>query len=424
MASALFRNRAFVAASRFVLLALAAPAVCPRAALAESPNLAVTDVRFWSLGDVTRVAIETTGEFSYKYDRLPDPPRIYLDVLGARQRVSSDELIHVIPVGDGLIKQIRVAQTAPSVTRVVLDLAGDVDFAVSQLLNPDRLMVEVRAKSATTATTEPSSAAPPKPEPPAEVTVAKPAQRNRDGSRSLTRVLGLKLGRVVLDPGHGGHDTGTIGPSGLMEKDLVLDIAKRLGILIEERMGSEVIYTRTDDVSVPLEARTELANQKKADLFLSIHANSSRLRRISGAETFYLNFTTSRADLEVAARENASSQRSIHELSELVQKIALKDKLEESRDFASSIQTSLYELYRRSNSKARDRGVKKAPFVVLIGAAMPSVLAEVGFISNPVEERLMKISERRQKLAEALYQGLSKYASTLSNFQVAKATGR
>jgi len=206
---------------------------------------------------------------------------------------------------------------------------------------------------------------------------------------------------VVIDPGHGGKDTGTIGPTGLREKDVTLDVAKRLGKLIEERLGSEVVYTRTKDVSVPLEERTRLANEVGADLFLSIHVNSSRYRSVSGVETFYLNLTRSRADLEVAARENAGSNKSIHELSDLVRKIALDDKVQESRDFAAS--------------------VKKAPFVVLIGAKMPSVLVELGFISNPTEERLMKDPRRRQEIAEALYEGLAAYASTLSHFQVARA---
>ena len=150
----------------------------------------------------------------------------------------------------------------------------------------------------------------------------------------MIRVLGLKVGRIVLDPGHGGHDTGTVGPEGLREKDLVLDVAKRLGALIEERMGSEVIYTRSDDTFIPLERRTEIANEAKADLFLSIHANSSPLRTAAGVETYYLNFTTSKAALDLAARENAGSQKSVYELQDLLEKIALKDKVEESREFA------------------------------------------------------------------------------------------
>jgi N-acetylmuramoyl-L-alanine amidase len=225
---------------------------------------------------------------------------------------------------------------------------------------------------------------------------------------------------VVIDPGHGGHDHGSTGPTGLTEKELVLDLAKRLGALIEERLASEVVYTRTDDIFVPLETRTEIANDAKADLFLSIHANSSPFKTVTGVETYYLNFTTSRADLEVAARENATSQKSIHELTELLQKIALKDKVEESREFASKVQSSLHSASLRQNSRSRNRGVKKAPFVVLIGAFMPSVLVEIGFVSNARDEALLKKSDHRQRVAEALYKGLSQYAGTLSHFQVAQ----
>lgn len=244
------------------------------------------------------------------------------------------------------------------------------------------------------------------------------AKRDSNGQQSLTRVLGLKLGKVVIDPGHGGHDAGTQGPTGLLEKDLVLDVAKRLGALIEERMGSEVVYTRHDDTFIPLEQRTQLANRHKADLFLSIHANSSPVKTASGVETYYLNFTTDKAALEVAARENASSERSIFDLGDLVRQIARKDKVDESREFASRIQSSLIAVPARGN-KARNRGVKKAPFVVLIGAAMPSVLAEIGFVSNPQDEALMKKPDHRQKIAEALFKGLSQYASTLSRFEMA-----
>jgi N-acetylmuramoyl-L-alanine amidase len=237
----------------------------------------------------------------------------------------------------------------------------------------------------------------------------------------MIRVLGLKVQRVVLDPGHGGHDTGTVGPEGLREKDLVLDVAQRLGRLIEQRMGSEVIYTRTDDTFIPLERRTQIANEAKADLFLSIHANSSPVRSAVGVETFYLNFTTSRTVLDLAARENAGSTMNIYELQDLLQKIVLKDKVEESREFATRVQSALYTLSARStDARSKDRGVKKAPFVVLIGASMPSILAEIGFISNAHDETIMRREEYRERTAEALYKGLASYAGSLSHFQVAQ----
>ena len=245
------------------------------------------------------------------------------------------------------------------------------------------------------------------------------AKRTSTGGNSLTRALGLKVGRIVIDAGHGGHDQGTEGPHGLVEKELVLDVAQRVGKLIEERLNAEVIYTRSDDTFIPLEGRTAIANQKKADLFLSIHANSSPFPRIAGMETFYLNFSDSKDALDVAARENASSQKSIFELQDIIQKITLHEKLDESREFASRIQGALFSFSSRNIPGQKNRGVKKAPFVVLIGANMPSVLAEIGFLSNPREESLLKKSDYRQKLAESLYRGVAKYAESLSHFQLA-----
>ena len=245
------------------------------------------------------------------------------------------------------------------------------------------------------------------------------AQPTAAGDRSLIRALGLKIGKIVIDAGHGGHDTGTIGPNGLREKDLVLDVSKRLGRLLESRLGAEVIYTRQDDTFIPLETRTAIANRERADLFISIHANSSRDEDARGVETYYLNFTSSPEALEVAARENAVSEKSIYELQDLVKKIALKEKIEESREFASDVQTSLYGGLSLASARVRNRGVKKAPFIVLIGANMPSILAEISFVSNPTDERRLETAEHRQRIAESLYRGVAKYANGLSGVKVA-----
>jgi N-acetylmuramoyl-L-alanine amidase len=455
----------------------------------------VKAVRFWSLGDVTRIAVETDGDFTLRSDRLENPVRFFYDLVGTRPKLGSKAMT-VIPVSDRLLRQIRVAETHQNVTRIVLDLEGAADATeatTSRLEDPNRLIIELRTRGAQVAATvaaepltptlaierrtftpppalpispepqqkgqQPISLDPPPtvasivvlpaaarylnpvspslsmrpPSPAASVKVsapplpsnihaetALPAKRNTSGDRSMIRVLGLKVGRIVIDPGHGGHDVGTTGPEGLREKDLVLDVAKRLGELIEARMGSEVIFTRSDDTFVPLGRRTAMANDAKADLFLSIHANSSPLRSIAGVETYYLNFTTSKTALEVAARENAGSESTIFDLQDLLEKIALKNKVEESREFASRIQSSLLNVSAKNEAHARDRGVKKAPFVVLIGASMPSVLAEIGFISNAHDEGTMRRPEYRQRLAEALYKGLASYASTLSHFQVAQ----
>lgn len=474
----------------------------------------VTAVRFWSLGNVTRIAIETDGNFQVRSDRLDNPDRLFFDLGGTRPALSHKSLT-VIPVSDQFVRQIRVAEPQPNTTRVVLDLAAPVDFTTSRLDSPSRLIIELRpaahapettkaplreplpaatetgpapaskpvehrqfvpppttptaappvqseqalldtppqlamrivapplssllAPNYKTAVAPPPASAPPllaKPAPspitvsvsnnpppiiaPPPVENALPAKRNASGDRSMIRVLGLKVGRIVLDPGHGGHDTGTVGPGGLREKHLVLDVAERLGRLIEERMGSEVIFTRSDDTFVPLERRTEIANEAKADLFLSIHANSSPYRSAAGVETYYLNFTTSKSALDLAARENSGSQMSVYDLQGLLEKIALKDKVEESREFAVRIQNALYNLSAKTDSRAKDRGVKKAPFVVLIGASMPSVLAEIGFVSNAHDESVMRREDYRERVAEALYKGIYSYANSLSHFQVAQ----
>ena len=405
----------------------------------------VTAVRHWSLSGITRVAIEVSGDFQFRTDRLHNPERVYFDILDARPRMSSHRF-YSEDLDDKLVKRIRAAETKPGITRVVLELNADVDATTSQLTNPSRLIIEVRGAAPGAATPPEITSAlpalvkpsPPKIEPPAPVAalpaptavlpdppvgpveIPKAAKHTSTGKNSLTRALGLKVGRIVIDAGHGGHDQGTEGPKGLLEKDLVLDVAMRLGQLVEDRMGAEVIYTRTNDTFVPLEQRTALANEKKADLFLSIHANSSPYPRIAGVETFYLNFSDSKEALDVAARENASSQKSIFELQDIIQKITLHDKAEESKELAGRLQTALYAFSGRNVPGEKNRGVKRAPFVVLIGASMPSVLAEIGFLSNPREEANLKKPDYRQKLADALYRGVTRYAEGLSHFQMAQ----
>jgi N-acetylmuramoyl-L-alanine amidase len=260
-----------------------------------------------------------------------------------------------------------------------------------------------------------------KPEAAPNLTVRE-ARPTSTGDRSLIRALGLKIGKIVIDPGHGGHDTGTIGPNGLEEKDLVLEVSRRLGKLLETRLGAEVVYTRNDDTFIPLETRTAIANQARADLFVSIHANSSHDPDARGVETYYLNFTSSPQALEVAARENAVSEKSIFELQDLVKKIALKEKIEESREFAGDVQQSLHSGLASKSPAIRDRGVKKAPFIVLIGANMPSILAEISFVSNPADEHRLATSEYRERIAESLYRGIAKYVNGLSGVKIASKT--
>jgi N-acetylmuramoyl-L-alanine amidase len=247
---------------------------------------------------------------------------------------------------------------------------------------------------------------------------------SENGTRSLTRALGLKVNRIVIDAGHGGHDDGTIGPNGVLEKDVVLDVALRLAKLVQSRMGAEVVLTRSDDTFIPLHERTALANERKADLFLSIHANSSPAPSVAGTETFFLNFTNSPAALDVASRENAGADKSVGELMNLIQTITLNDKITESETFAQTVQTSLFSQAAKSNATARNRGVKRAPFVVLIGASMPSILAEIGFLSNAKDEANLNKPEYRQKVAEAIFKGLSQYSQSLSHFELARDSSK
>jgi N-acetylmuramoyl-L-alanine amidase len=244
---------------------------------------------------------------------------------------------------------------------------------------------------------------------------SRPAAPTSLGDRTLTRMLGLKIGRIVIDPGHGGHDLGTAGPGGLLEKDLVLAIALDLKDLLEQKLGAQVVLTRSDDTFISLEERSALANRFRADLFLSIHANSSRNRSTSGVETYYLNFARTNAEREIASRENATSASNISELEDLIKKIALADKSTESKELASIIQKRLYSGVRKMIPSAQDRGVRTAPFIVLIGAAMPSVLTEVSFISNPRDERLLKKSTNQERLVKALFSGIESYMKTLGS---------
>ena len=286
-------------------------------------------------------------------------------------------------------------------------------------LDPPEIKPQTRAATTLTRPTAAKGSSRNKRKPPVIFPDAREASPTANGDRSLIRALGLKIGKIVIDPGHGGHDTGTIGPNGLEEKDLVLDVGRRLGKLLQARLGADVVYTRKDDTFIPLETRTSIANQEQADLFVSIHANSSRDPDARGVETYYLNFTSSAEALDVAARENAASDKSIHELQDLVKKIALKEKIEESREFASNVQRALHSGLAAKSPGIRDRGVKKAPFIVLIGANMPSILAEISFVSNPGDERRLRTSDYRQRIAESLYRGISKYVSGLSGVKVA-----
>jgi N-acetylmuramoyl-L-alanine amidase len=463
----------------------------------------VEAVRFWSFGDITRIAIQIQGDFRLVTDQVNNPSRVYFDLHGIHPPSAARRGVQTIQVRDRRLRQIRIAEVTPGRTRVVFDLLGPVEVFSSKLVNPNRLIIELRPKatsapvlsagrrispatraqvpaprtvptvdippaipegplvakiphqsgllSALPLSTGDSSSSsgklsagahpktlqtsdgllvqgtssPAKPmagvNPKQVVGVASPATTKGKGDSSLVRVFGLKLGKVVIDAGHGGHDTGTIGPDGLMEKELVIDVALRLGKLITERLGADVVYTRSDDTFIPLEERPKIANHERADLFISVHANSSPEPTATGVETYFFNFNSDKHGLDLATRENATATSSISDLSDLLHKAVLQAKLEESREFAQQIQSALWAGSVKMNGRSRDRGVRQAPFVVLIGATMPSILAEIGFVSNPHDEKLLQRADQRQKIAESLFRGVSQYAKSLSHVQLASA---
>jgi N-acetylmuramoyl-L-alanine amidase len=421
-------------------------------AVAEKGTPAVTSIQTWNAEDSSHIVVALDDTIKYDSVRIASPDRIYFDLYKAK--LGGKLLSKQVDVDRGLLKSIRVAQNKPTVVRLVLDVDGAKDVSAYLLAKPYRLVIDVHAKpDATTAANSslnsPTPAADsasansakstaavqlsaktaakvaadvgpvaPKKTPASLAALGPPPEPKptREGDRSLTRALGLKISRIVIDAGHGGHDTGTIGPHGLMEKDLCLDVALRLGALIEQKLpGADVIYTRKDDTFIPLEERTAIANEAKADLFISIHANSSHDPAARGIETYYLNFATSAETLEVASRENANSQESLHDLQDLIQKIARNEKIEESKELASDIQDTLTARMQLVNHGEKNRGVKKAPFVVLIGANMPSVLSEIAFVSNPGDERLLRKPDQRQRIADGLYRGVATYLDNLNS---------
>jgi N-acetylmuramoyl-L-alanine amidase len=439
----------------------------------EQRTAAIENIRYWEMPDSVRIVVDVTGDVTFRQGEAKSPHRVFIDVTPAR--LNSLLKGKQWPIKSTLLEQIRVGQNDGSTVRIVFNVGESNKVTTMSLHDPDRLIIDVLGTGSTTpsapvttsispqptpparpvrptapasgptpagpasASASPASAAAPAvsaataasvpattpkpaeaPKPdatkPAETKVITAAKATNSGTRSLVRSLGLKLSRVVIDAGHGGHDTGSIGPTGYAEKELVLDVAMRLKQLVETELGAEVVMTRSEDTFVPLETRTAIANEQQADLFISIHANSSRVRSVRGVETYFLNFTSSREALETASRENAASERSIHELQDLVKKIMLRDKVDESRELAQHIQHAMA----TRKGSGTDRGVKQAPFIVLIGADMPSILAEISFISNPQEERQIKTQAYRQAIAEALYDGVRSYAESLSGTKTAK----
>ena len=402
-----------------------------------------------SLPDGVRVSIEVDREIYFRQEKLENPKRLFFDLRGVGTNVDLRD--RTLTYTDDIVKEIRLGRHPQNTTRVVLDTEGVESYSVFTLYNPYRVIVDFRRQGAaapgpvafnppvppavpTTGLTKMAGKTVGVPPPPAPLaTVTPPPVKeslpsrdlgtptlppptvplaNSNGAYSLARQLGLGVSRVVLDPGHGGHDPGVNG-NGINESELVLDVSLRLKKLLEKTPGIDVVLTRETDVFIPLEQRTAIANREGADLFLSIHANASRNVKASGIETYFLNFAANPEAEAVAARENSASGQTMHRLPDIVRAIALNNKIDESRDFASTIQKSMVRSLSGRNKNLQDRGVKQAPFVVLIGAGMPSVLAEISFVTNKQEGQLLKTQAYRQQIAEALFDAIVKYQRSL-----------
>jgi N-acetylmuramoyl-L-alanine amidase len=426
----------------------------------------LTAVRREVLAEAVRFTFELDGEVTYHSERLQGPERVFVDL--PHTRAVPALRFAVLPYEDGVVRRARIGAHPGGVTRVVLDLEGAGRHSIYTLYNPYRVVVDIEQPAAAPAASSPISTlgTPPRPRPPAPLPAAAPRvwvrneppatppntqpplvstpspaaataaaaiveaappeppagapppvppvtpAVNARGGFSLSRQLGLGIARIVIDAGHGGHDPGA-RVKGLSESDLTLDVALRLEKLLLRQPGVEVIQTRRTNAFVPLEERTDIANRSGADIFLSIHANASADRRARGVETYFLNFAPTAEAEAIAARENAASTRSMGQLPELVRAIALNNKLDESRDLARLVQESLFSQVRKSDKRARDLGVKQAPFMVLVGAQMPSILTEISFLTNLQDAGLLATEKYRQQIAEALLAGITRYQQSL-----------
>ena len=378
---------------------------------AAGEQVVINDIRTSFGRNNGRVVIELSGETRFEYKQLPEPNRrVFFDLHGVvldKSNLKTNE----IAISNRYLKRIRLGQFSASTTRVVFDFDNFRRYRVFTLPSPYRIVFDLygagdgpsylsAAKESSTGKTEPS---------------AEGADSNHNGEYSISRQLGAKIKTIVLDPGHGGKDPGAIGIEGLKEKDVVLDVAKRVRALAKQEMPwLDVKLTREDDTFPELEQRTALANAMEADLFFSIHANASGKRgRSSGIETYFMNFASDKEAEELAAKENAYSQLSQAKLTDLLKKITLNNKKEESQELARFIQTNLYRQTKPVNRYARNRGVRSAPFVVLIGADVPSVLVEISFVDHAVEGKLLLTSDYRDRIARGLLGGIKAYIESL-----------
>jgi N-acetylmuramoyl-L-alanine amidase len=382
-----------------------APEATPTAVILKS-------IRREALAGAMRVTLELEGEAAFHDEEVPGQPRVFVDLQNTRPVEHLRDVTEAF--ADDLVRQIRIGRQPGTRTRIILDLSARAPHTVYALYNPYRVVIDFARDLTITEDTKATVSAKGTKEinEKSRATPPSAAAVNGRGGFSLSRQLGLGVARIVIDPGHGGHDPGAV-TNGFSEAELVLDVAMRLERMLGKQPGVEVVMTRRTDVFVPLEERTTIANREGADLFLSIHANASEDDRARGIETYFLNFAPNPAAEAIAARENAASARTMRQLPDIVKAIALNNKIDESRDFASLVQAEMRDRLKRSNKNVKDLGVKQAPFVVLVGATMPSILAEISFLTNPQEAILLRGATYRQQIAEALFNGVMRYQRSL-----------
>lgn len=399
----------------------AAATPAPASAAPTGPLATLKSVTLSQLPKGDRLTLEFDREVLFTAERLAGPDRVFFDLEQADYQSSTQATAEALQ--GTRVHGIRLGRQDGAKARIVLELAGTPTHSAFVLYNPYRLVVDVESEVVppppmppTPPASGPSGPTGPSGPAPAAAPSIAPASTTSGGDYGLARQLGLGVSRVVIDPGHGGHDPGAKA-NGVEEAELVLDVALRVEALLQ-KAGVDVVLTRRTDEFIPLEERTAIANREGADLFLSIHANAARRTTARGVETYFLNFATNPEAEAVAARENATSAGSMGSLPKLVQQITLNAKVKESREFAQIVQTSMIRGMRQVNKTVQDLGVKQAPFVVLIGAQMPSVLAEISFVTNKSEATLLKRDAYKQRIAQSLADSILKYQASLK-----KSTG-
>lgn len=366
----------------------------------------VTDIRYWSNPDYTRIVVTLDREVGFAHHKLRRdhvgalPERIYIDFNGARIAPGVKD----IPIGDGLLKVARVGQYRPDVVRVVLDIENIRDYKIFPLSDPFRVIIDVKGERKTEIASLEDSIQAPRGDP---VPVTKPVKTGRDGS--TTRFKPAKIRRIVVDPGHGGHDPGAVAADGLKEKDVVLSIGLKLARLLKEQLNLDVVMTRSTDVFIPLEERTAVANKVNADLFVSVHANASLNKTASGIETYYLNLAKTDKAARVAARENNTSLEKVGLLQTILFDLMANYKINDSARLAEEVQKNMYGKLSKKYGGMKNLGVKQGPFYVLVGATMPSILVETAFLSNEHEAELLKDSDYQDSAAAGILEGIRGY---------------